>query len=73
MAVAIYFPVMCDDENVKQKLNLEIRRIDGTGARKGGEGGGTTAEAVTPRSTLPWLIGYLPVPAEGLVLQPARC
>lgn len=53
MAVTIYFPVMCDDENIKQMLNLEIRRIGGTGARKGGEGGGTTAEAVTPRSTLP--------------------
>lgn len=31
---------MCDDENVKQKLSLEIRRTGGTGARKGGGGGG---------------------------------
>lgn len=37
MAVAIYFPIVCDDENVKQKLNLEIRRAGGIGARKGGD------------------------------------
>jgi len=29
---------MCDDENVKQKLSLEIRRTGGTEARE--EGGG---------------------------------
>ena len=31
---------MCDDENVKQKLNLEIRRTDGTQAREERGGGG---------------------------------